>query len=213
MDRRCRRGVSMTLLEILPSLRQANPRIDRAIWPLSAHVDELGRLCVGEMPLTEVANQFGTPTYVIDEADGRSINTSRQQVSRSTVRSANRSGWSPASPTPKPLATGRSRVTPPSCLVGRPRPDGSRTELKRHRPATGGAGDPGTWTGRRQCRQRRRRDSHLCQRRRRRGRSAVVRRPRRNPLRPRVMAWELRKPVLVLSCVVGGGDWPPLCLA
>ena len=64
MDRRCRRGVSMTLLEILPSLRQANPRIDRAIWPLSAHVDELGRLCVGEMPLTEVANQFGTATYV-----------------------------------------------------------------------------------------------------------------------------------------------------
>lgn len=130
MDQRCRRGVSMTLFEILPSLRQANPRIDRAIWPLSAHVDELGRLCVGEMPLTEVATQFGTPTYVIDEADGRSINTSRQQVSRSTQRSANRSGWSPASPTPKPLATGRSRVTPPSCLVGRPRPDGSPTELK-----------------------------------------------------------------------------------
>jgi diaminopimelate decarboxylase len=50
MDRRCRRGVSMTLFEILPLLRQANPRIDRAIWPLSAHVDELGRLCVGEMP-------------------------------------------------------------------------------------------------------------------------------------------------------------------
>ena len=83
MDRRCRRGVSMTLLEILPSLRQASPRIDRAIWPLSAHVDELGRLCVGEVPLTEVANQFGTPTYAIDEADGRSISTSRQQVSRS----------------------------------------------------------------------------------------------------------------------------------
>jgi hypothetical protein len=197
MDRRCRGGVSMTLFEFLPSLRQAKPRIDRAMWPLSAHVDELGQLCVGEMPLTEVANQFGTPTYVIDEADGRSIRTSRQQVSRSTERSANRSGWSPASPTPKPLATGRSRVTPPSCLVGRPRPDGSPTELKG--PDADGAGDAGTWTGRRQCRQRRRRDSHLCQRRRRRGRSAVVRRPRRNPLRPRVMAWELRKPVLVLS--------------
>jgi hypothetical protein len=65
MDRRCRRGVSMTLFEILPSLRQANPRIDRAIWPLSAHVDELGRLCVGEMPLIEVANQFGTPTLQV----------------------------------------------------------------------------------------------------------------------------------------------------
>jgi diaminopimelate decarboxylase len=62
----------MTLFEILPSLRHAaTPRIDRAIWPLTVHVDELGRLCVGEMPLTEVADEFGTPTYVVDEADFR----------------------------------------------------------------------------------------------------------------------------------------------
>jgi diaminopimelate decarboxylase len=62
----------MTLFEIVPSLRQAvTPRIDRAIWPLTTHVDELGRVCVGEMPLTEVADEFGTPTYVIDEADFR----------------------------------------------------------------------------------------------------------------------------------------------
>jgi diaminopimelate decarboxylase len=62
----------MTLFEIPPSLRHAvTPRIDRAIWPLTARVDELGRLCVGEMALTEVADQFGTPTYVIDEADFR----------------------------------------------------------------------------------------------------------------------------------------------
>jgi diaminopimelate decarboxylase len=60
----------MTLFEIVPSLRHAvTPRIDRAIWPLTTRVDELGRLCVGEMALTEVADQFGTPTYVIDEAD------------------------------------------------------------------------------------------------------------------------------------------------
>jgi diaminopimelate decarboxylase len=62
----------MTLFEIVPSLRHAvTPRIDRAIWPLTTHVDELGRLCVGEMALTEVADEFGTPTYVIDEADFR----------------------------------------------------------------------------------------------------------------------------------------------
>jgi diaminopimelate decarboxylase len=60
---------SMTFFEILPSLRHAvTPRIDRAIWPLTTHVDELGRLSVGEMALTEVADEFGTPTYVIDEA-------------------------------------------------------------------------------------------------------------------------------------------------
>ena len=62
----------MTLFEILPSLRHAvTPRIDRAIWPLTTRVDELGRLCVGDMALSEVADQFGTPTYVIDEADFR----------------------------------------------------------------------------------------------------------------------------------------------
>jgi diaminopimelate decarboxylase len=63
---------SMTLFEILPSLRHAaTPRIDRAIWPLTTHVDELGRLCVGEVALTDVADEFGTPTYIIDEADFR----------------------------------------------------------------------------------------------------------------------------------------------
>src|SRR4051812_11008616 len=62
----------MTLFEIVPSLRHAvTPRIDRAIWPLTTRVDELGRLCVGEVALTEVADEFGTPTYVIDEADFR----------------------------------------------------------------------------------------------------------------------------------------------
>jgi diaminopimelate decarboxylase len=62
----------MTLFEIVSSLRRAaTPRIDRAIWPLTTHVDELGRLCVGEIALTEVADEFGTPTYVIDEADFR----------------------------------------------------------------------------------------------------------------------------------------------
>ena len=66
MESQRRRGGSMTLFEILPSLRHFAPRIDRAIWPLTAHVDELGRLCVGEVPLTEVADEFGTPTYVID---------------------------------------------------------------------------------------------------------------------------------------------------
>jgi diaminopimelate decarboxylase len=62
----------MTLFEILPSLRHAaTPRMDRAVWPLTTHVDELGRLCVGGMALTDVADEFGTPSYVIDEADFR----------------------------------------------------------------------------------------------------------------------------------------------
>ena len=62
----------MTLFEIVPSLRHvAASRIDRAIWPLTTRVDELGRLRVGDMALTEVADEFGTPAYVIDEGDFR----------------------------------------------------------------------------------------------------------------------------------------------
>ncbi len=33
--------------------------------------DEEGRLCVGGIPLTDIADEFGTPTYVIDETDFR----------------------------------------------------------------------------------------------------------------------------------------------
>jgi diaminopimelate decarboxylase len=62
----------MTLLDYLPSLhRAASLRIDPAIWPLTTTVDELGRLCVGDVPLTDIADQFRTPAYVVDEADFR----------------------------------------------------------------------------------------------------------------------------------------------
>jgi len=62
----------MTLLEILPSLGQAAPpRFDHAIWPVTTRSDEEGRLCVGGVPLADIADEFHTPTYVIDEADFR----------------------------------------------------------------------------------------------------------------------------------------------
>jgi diaminopimelate decarboxylase len=62
----------MTLLDILPSLGKAAPRrFDSAIWPVTAHSDEDGRLCVGDVPLTGIADEFGTPAYVIDETDFR----------------------------------------------------------------------------------------------------------------------------------------------
>jgi diaminopimelate decarboxylase len=62
----------MTLVELLPSPRQeVAPHLDRAIWPLSSDVDELGRLCVGGVAATELAAEFGTPTYVVDEEDFR----------------------------------------------------------------------------------------------------------------------------------------------
>lgn len=62
----------MTLFELLPSLRHGlNPHLDRAIWPLSAYIDDLGRLCLGGMAATEIAAEFGTPAHVLDEEDFR----------------------------------------------------------------------------------------------------------------------------------------------
>ena len=62
----------MTLLDYLPSLnRAATPRIDPAIWPSTTAVDELGRVCIGDVPLTEIADEFRTPAYVLDETDLR----------------------------------------------------------------------------------------------------------------------------------------------
>jgi diaminopimelate decarboxylase len=62
----------MTLLEILPSLGKAAPRrCDSTIWPVTTHTDEEGRLCVGGVPLADIADEFDTPAYVIDETDFR----------------------------------------------------------------------------------------------------------------------------------------------
>jgi diaminopimelate decarboxylase len=62
----------MTLLDMLPSIGKAAPRrFDPAIWPTTACSDEEGRLCLGDVPLSDVADEFGTPTYVIDEDDFR----------------------------------------------------------------------------------------------------------------------------------------------
>jgi diaminopimelate decarboxylase len=62
----------MTLLDILPSLGKAAPRrCDSAIWPVTTHSDEEGRLCIGGVPLADIADEFDTPAYVIDETDFR----------------------------------------------------------------------------------------------------------------------------------------------
>src|ERR1700751_3364124 len=62
----------MTLLDYLPSLHHAAAtRIDPAVWPLTAGGDDLGRLCVGDVPLTDIADEFRTPAYVLDETDFR----------------------------------------------------------------------------------------------------------------------------------------------
>jgi diaminopimelate decarboxylase len=62
----------MTLLDILPSIGHAAPRrFDSAIWPATTRSDEEGRVCIGGVPLVDIADEFHTPTYVIDETDFR----------------------------------------------------------------------------------------------------------------------------------------------
>jgi diaminopimelate decarboxylase len=43
-----------------------------ALWPRTARRDAAGVLTVGGLPVTELAARFGTPVYLLDEADFRS---------------------------------------------------------------------------------------------------------------------------------------------
>ncbi|MGW4245062.1 diaminopimelate decarboxylase [Nocardia sp. NPDC004722] len=63
----------MTLLEIFPSLRDGGmvPRLDPAIWPSETHYDGDGRITVGGVALADIADRYGTPTYVLDEDEVR----------------------------------------------------------------------------------------------------------------------------------------------
>ncbi|MEV0077663.1 alanine racemase [Nocardia neocaledoniensis] len=62
----------MTLLEIFPSLRATTvPRLDPAVWPADTHYDDAGRVTLGGVALTDIADEFGTPVHVVDEAEVR----------------------------------------------------------------------------------------------------------------------------------------------
>jgi diaminopimelate decarboxylase len=62
----------MTLFDLLPSLRGVGPTpLDDGLWPASATLTDSGDLVVGGVSMTGLAATFGTPTYVIDEAEVR----------------------------------------------------------------------------------------------------------------------------------------------
>ncbi len=63
----------MTLLEIFPSLRSGmpSPRLDTAVWPCRTHYDDLGRITVDGVALDDIADRYGTPTYVLSETEIR----------------------------------------------------------------------------------------------------------------------------------------------
>lgn len=62
----------MTLLDILTSRRNTVvPRLDPALWPHTTRVDHSGRLMIGGVTLTAIANESGSPAHILDEADFR----------------------------------------------------------------------------------------------------------------------------------------------
>ena len=45
--------------------------LPESVWPANARRDERGVVTIGGVPATELAQRFGTPLYVFDEADAR----------------------------------------------------------------------------------------------------------------------------------------------
>src|SRR5215467_508363 len=65
-------SVSMTLAELIPSLRSSLPHpLEPWLWPSSTHYIPGGDLSVGGASLVGVAAQYGTPSYVLDLAEFR----------------------------------------------------------------------------------------------------------------------------------------------
>jgi diaminopimelate decarboxylase len=62
----------VTLGDILPSLQRSlpPPQLDPEIWPLTTHYGYAG-LEIGGVPLAQIEEEWGTPAYVLDEADVR----------------------------------------------------------------------------------------------------------------------------------------------
>ncbi len=62
----------MTLGDLIPSTRASlRSRLTPGVWPDGAELDNRGELRVAGVALSEVAAQFGTPTYLLDEATFR----------------------------------------------------------------------------------------------------------------------------------------------
>ncbi|MEV0249226.1 diaminopimelate decarboxylase [Nocardia sp. NPDC050712] len=64
----------MTLLDMFPSLGSTmTPRLAPTVWPADTHYDAEGRITVAGVALADIADQYGTATYVLaeDEVRGR----------------------------------------------------------------------------------------------------------------------------------------------
>ena len=64
----------MTLSELLPSLGcEAADHLEPGLWPRSTSLGEGGELLLASAPVSHLAARFGTPSYLIDEAQVRAV--------------------------------------------------------------------------------------------------------------------------------------------
>jgi diaminopimelate decarboxylase len=62
----------VTLLNLFSSSRPGMAaRPDSAVWPRDSHFDGAGRIVVGGVALTDIAERFGTSSCVLDEREVR----------------------------------------------------------------------------------------------------------------------------------------------
>ncbi|MEV6277562.1 diaminopimelate decarboxylase [Nocardia sp. NPDC051832] len=62
----------MTLLDMFPSLGSTMaPRLAPTVWPADTHYDAEGRITVAGVALADIADQYGTATYVLAEDEVR----------------------------------------------------------------------------------------------------------------------------------------------
>ncbi|MFI5843764.1 hypothetical protein ACIA8K_29085 [Catenuloplanes sp. NPDC051500] len=63
----------MTLTDILPTLRASlRAHLDGGVWPASARWGEHGELLIDGVPVTALAEAYGTPVHVLSESQVRS---------------------------------------------------------------------------------------------------------------------------------------------
>ncbi|BCI86616.1 hypothetical protein NIIDMKKI_18220 [Mycobacterium kansasii] len=55
-----------------PQSAQELLRLDPNVWPRNTVRDQSGVACIAGVPLTELAHEYGTPLFVVDEDDFRS---------------------------------------------------------------------------------------------------------------------------------------------
>ena len=70
----------------------AEPHLLENVYPIGSRINELGRLEVGGCDVVELAREFGTPAYIVSEADMRARARGLQAAFAAESAQQNRNG-------------------------------------------------------------------------------------------------------------------------